>query len=90
MLQMMQWGVMTLAAVATALYYVRRDVANNLTLHNVLPANGTLPPGRWFVGTAFLTMIAMIFCSLTKYMVNRHIGYRKQLLDSGVLILRNR
>ena len=79
----MQWGVTTLAAIETALYYVRRDVANNLSLHHLLPPNGTVPPVRWFVGTGFLLLIATVFCVITKYMTGRHVGYRRQLLEMG-------
>jgi hypothetical protein len=79
--QIARWGVMTLAAVSTALYYVRRDVLNHLSQHNVLPANGTVPPGRWFVGTAFLCMIAIMFCTMSKYLSRKHVAYRTQLLE---------
>ena len=80
MLSLFQWGLAVLAAIETCLYYVRRDVSNNLALHGALPPYGTVPPGRWFVGTTILIIVAAIFCSMAKYMINRHVAYRTQLL----------
>jgi hypothetical protein len=80
-LGLLKWGVAVLAATATSLYFVRRDVATHLSAIGTLPSYGTVPPGRWFIGTAFLTMTAFIFCYLTKYVIKRHVSHRKQLSE---------
>jgi hypothetical protein len=80
MLGLFQWGLAVLTGMETVIYYVRRDVASNLALHNALPPNGTVPPTRWLVGTAILTMVAIIFCLMSKYLVARQVAYRGQLV----------
>ena len=79
-LELMKWGVVVLSGVTSSLYFVRRDVAKHLAALGALPSYGTVPPGRWFIGTLFLTMIASIFSVLTTYVMKRHVGYRTQLL----------
>jgi hypothetical protein len=80
-LGVMKWGVTVLTATGALLYYIRRDVANRMFTMHTLPQYGTVPPARWLVGTAFLAMIAFIYCIMTRYVVKRHVGYRSQLLD---------
>jgi len=81
MLGVFRFGLGVLVAFSTALYYVRRDVANNLAAHNALPANGTVPPMRYFIGTTVLFVIACIICAMNRYLIQRQVGYRKQLID---------
>jgi len=81
MTELLKWGVAVLTGVETMLYFVRRDVANHLASIGTLPAYGTVPAGRWFIGTAFLTMIALFFCQMTNYVMKRHIKHREQLLN---------
>lgn len=81
MLALFQWGLAVLVGMGTILYYVRRDVANNLALHHSLPPDGTVPPVRWFVGTAIMLMVSLIFCSMSKYLIKRQVTYRTQLIE---------
>ena len=81
MLTLMRWGVTVLAGIASSLYFIRRDVANHLSNIGKLPSYGIVPPGRWFVGTAFLIMIASLFCFMTSYLIKRQVSYRAQLLE---------
>jgi len=80
MLGLLKWGVTVLAGVESTLYFVRRDVATHLAAIRALPSYGTVPLGRWCIGTAFLTMIAFFFCYMIKYVLRRHIKHREELL----------
>ena len=64
MLNLFQWGLAVLVGMETCLYYVRRDVANNMAQHHALPSYGTVPPVRWFVGTTLVMIVALILCSM--------------------------
>lgn len=80
LLVLFRWGVAVLAGLESSLYFIRRDAASHLAQIGALPANGTVPLDRWLVGTAFVTMIAAIFCALADYTIKRHIKYRTQLI----------
>jgi hypothetical protein len=80
LLVLFRWGVAVLAGLESSLYFIRRDAASHLAQIGALPANGTVPLGRWLAGTAFVAMIAAIFCVLADYTIKRHLKYRSQLL----------
>jgi hypothetical protein len=80
MLGLFQWGLTVLVGMETCMYYIRRDVATNLALHGSLPANGTIPPVRWFVGSVVLAIVAFLFCSMNRYLIQRQVAYRTQLI----------
>src|SRR3989442_7037309 len=81
MLGIMQWGVTVLAGVETSLYYLRRDVTKHLVAVHQLKEDQLLPSGRWFVGTVFLTIIAITFCIILSYAIRRHVSYRRKLIE---------
>lgn len=81
MLGILQWGVTVLAGIETSLYYLRRDVTNHLVALKQIQGDQLLPFPRWVVGTIFLTIIASIFAWLLRYVVKRHVSYRKKLLE---------
>jgi len=45
-----EWGITVLVGVETALYFIRLEVARNLSL----PAGAQLPVSRYIIGTSLL------------------------------------
>lgn len=73
-LRLLQVGITLLAAIETALYYIRRDVYEHLGLK---PPE-VLPFGRFIIGTSILFIIALIFIYLTFSVSKRYHFFRHQ------------
>ena len=77
---LIQWGVTVLVAVQTSLYYLRRDIATHLIDGGTLHKGDIIPWPRWFAGTLFLVFLAVVFSGLVRYLTEKLISYRKQLI----------
>jgi hypothetical protein len=79
-LKMLQWGVTALASLETALFFLRKDVAEKMLATKQLQIGEYLPLGLYFRGTIFLLMVAMIFSFLLLLTGNRYKKIRAQLV----------
>lgn len=85
--RMLQWGVTLMITLQTALFFVRQDVVNRLVGAKQLPAGSEVPLQRYFMGTAFLMLIAFILAKLTARSLHQYRHYKEQLIKcrtSGV------
>ncbi len=80
---LIQWGMALLAGVESALYFIRRDIAQGIA-HNqfVVPA-AVFPFSRWFYGTFIQITIALLFSMLTLNLLKRYYSYRFQLQQAA-------
>jgi hypothetical protein len=76
---LLQWGVGIIAAVQLNLYYLRMAVVKHLVELKQLQPDELLPLPRWAMGTLFLVLLAYIFSSYMRRLVDRHVIYRTQL-----------
>jgi hypothetical protein len=78
-MRIMHWGVTVLASVQTLLYFVRREVTLSLQEQHLLAQGAPLPLHRYWLGTAFLMVLAILaFCMASA--TSSKLGlYRRQL-----------
>jgi hypothetical protein len=72
--KLFQVGITVLAALETALYYIRSDVHKHLGIADNIP----LPMPRYIIGTAMLAVIALIFTLLSQGISLRYRALRTQ------------
>jgi len=79
----MQWGVTLMISVQTALFFVRKEVlAHEIEAKRLHPWDD-LQPYRYYLGTAFLLLLALILASFTLYTSARYRFYKKQLITNS-------
>lgn len=77
--KMIQWGVAVLTACLTILFYGRRAFRDDFVAAGVLKEGQQLALEYYWIGTAFLMMVAVIFSFLTYLAQSRTAFYRRQL-----------
>lgn len=89
MLTLLQWGVTVLSAVELNLYYIRRDATKHLVDNHAIIEKDLIPFPRWFIGTLLLCILALVFSYYMRRQHQRHVSYRKQLIEmksySGII-----
>ena len=79
-LKLVQWGVTLQVAVATIIFYGRREIKADLaTLH--IPTGALLPWEIHLIGTLFLVMLASMFTVLLLLTQRRRVFYRTKLYE---------
>jgi hypothetical protein len=78
MLKLVQWGITVEIAVSTLIFYARREIRSDPFLAH-LPSGALLPWRVHIIGTAFLTMIAIMFTVLLFLVQRRRMYYRQKL-----------
>jgi hypothetical protein len=79
----MQWGVTVLVSLQTAIFFVRRDLAQSYLDSGTINRGQELPILRYLVGTGFLTTCAIIFWKLTNRVNIQYRHYKDQLTQSN-------
>jgi hypothetical protein len=85
--KMIQWGVAILTACLTILFYGRRAFRDDFIAAGILQQGQQLPLEYYWIGTAFLFMVAVIFSFVTYLAQSRTAFYRRQLpkiVTSGI------
>jgi hypothetical protein len=81
---LIQWAVTLLAGIESALYFIRRDIANAMIGKQVVPAE-VLSFAHWIYGTILITVVALAFSLLYLNLVRRYWSYREQLSAAAAL-----
>jgi len=88
--RMMQWGVTLMISLQTALFFIREDVLKQYVDAGKVPMGSELPLPRYFMGTAFLLIVAIVLSRLTARSIKQYRNYKEQLIKcrpSGVIDL---
>jgi len=83
----LQWGVTLMISLQTALFFVRRDIANAAIEAGTLPKGSEAPLPRYLIGTAFLLFVAFVLSRFTARLSKQYRNYKIQLMqcrDSGI------
>jgi hypothetical protein len=83
----MQWGLTLLVTLQTAIFFVRRDLAQTYVDAGILRKGQELPYYRYLIGTFFLLLLAFILWRFTNRATEQYRHYKTQLVasaDSGI------
>jgi hypothetical protein len=81
MLRLAQWGITVMAALHTAIYYVRRDIVERMVDAEQLKPGANLPLDRYVIGFLALVVVAFIFSSMSIAVSRQWRHMRQQLID---------
>jgi hypothetical protein len=82
--KMLQWGVTVLAALQTAIFFLRKDVYEGMLARKELQPSGQLPLSRYLAGTVLLLIVAGICSYLVVLTGVRYRKIRQQLIESNI------
>ena len=77
---LIQWGMALLAAIESALYFIRRDVAQAMMNSQFAVPARVLSKRQWLYGTSVLLVVNVLFTVLMLNLLTRYVCYRKQLI----------
>lgn len=77
--QVIRWGVAVMLTLHTAIFFARREIADDLVAAGKLTRGLLLPLDRFIVGTLALTAVAWVFGYMTDRVARRYLQYGSQL-----------
>jgi hypothetical protein len=81
LLALYQWGVTVLISVQTAIFFLRKDIFERMSLNGQLSKGQYIPWERYLIGTGVLFTIACVFLLLTRILRDRYKFYHVLLQD---------
>jgi Trk-type K+ transport system membrane component len=82
-LKMLQWGVTVLAALQTALFFLRKDLYERMIENQELQKGQMLPWSKYIFGTFFLTFVALLFYYLLSIVATYYRKVREELVENN-------
>lgn len=73
-----QWGITVLTAASLNLYYLRRDMHERLGARRVAE-HEHFPIWHWLIGTALLSVLSLVFCTVMRRHRQQFQHHRTQL-----------
>jgi hypothetical protein len=87
-MRILQWGITVITGSSTIVFYARRSIKEDLVKAEHLPIGDPLPLKIYFIGTAFLALLAYIFYKLSDTAGQRYrvyVGQLPQMNASGIV-----
>jgi hypothetical protein len=79
----MQWGLTVMVTLETAIFFVRRDLAQTYVDAGIITKGQELPYFRYGVGTAFLLLCSFVLYKFTSRTIVQYRHYKNQLAASN-------